>query len=119
MFRSYSLLVVFLLAVCSMLHAKEANYQLPNGEVLQDPTRPAGWSTRKAAPKASRTYKLNYILHADGRKQAMINGQKVSEGDYVSGARVIRIREEAVTIEYDGRMQDLRVHKVSGFKKSS
>lgn len=92
--------------------ASSANYKLVTGETISDPTRPANWRTKKAAKGKQQTYKLNYILNADERKQAIVNGKKVTVGDWVAGAKVLRINDSGVVLSVDGQQQTLRVNKI-------
>jgi len=94
------------------------DYHLPSGEALSDPTMPHGWQPRKKSSAKARHFKLNYILNASTRKQAMVNGQKVTEGDSVSGAKVLRIQEGAVTLLVNGQHRTLRMNKYRGIKQA-
>ena len=98
----------------------ESKYQLPSGEVLVDPTRPKGWGKRAAPVLKSKQKKfiLNYIVQSSGNKRAMINGKKVVEGDFISGAKVLKIKQNTVTIKLDGRHKVLSLNKVSGIRKN-
>jgi len=103
-----------LLLISSVSVAK--SYRLPSGELLSDPTMPHDWLRPKKIEAKTKQFKLNYILNADTRKQAMVNGQKVVEGDYVSGAKILRIQEGAVTLLVDGQRRTLRMNKGRGIK---
>jgi len=69
---------------------------LADGETLKDPTQPFDWAKPKQRTKAKQSYKLNYLLYASERKQAIINGKTVTVGDHVSGAKVLKITESSV-----------------------
>ena len=94
-------------------------FRLDSGETISDPTQPGDWRVQNSVRAITRNYKLNYILNADGRKLAMINGQKVGEGDMVSGARVLRIREGEVSVLVDGQRRTLTLGTGKGVKKSA
>ncbi|MDX1452179.1 MAG: hypothetical protein R3183_06440 [Oleiphilaceae bacterium] len=104
-----------LLALALPIQAK-TTFTLANGEQLVDPTKPHGWRASQPAKAVARNYKLNYILKADGRAMAMINGQRVAEGDYVSGARVLSIRDTSVSLLVEGQRRTLHVAGSSGMK---
>lgn len=95
-------------------------FQLDNGEVLNDPTKPDLWNVPQAARQGSAepTFELNYIVVSAGQKRAMINGEKVLEGDSVSGAKVTRITQNSVQILYKGKRKELRINKVNGIQRS-
>ena len=115
-----ALSLAFLLLVGSFVGAKAVEaktYRLASGEELIDPTLPQGWQAYKQAKGPAQQFKLSYILNADQRRQAIVNGQRVSEGDTVSGAKVERIQEGAVVLLVDGERQTLRLNKAGGIKK--
>jgi len=92
-------------------------YKLPSGEVLNDPTRPHNWS-RGSSPKAkAKHFTLNYILKTAQRTKAIINGKSVTEGDSVSGAKVIRIKQNTVMILVDGKRKTLHLNKNGRVRK--
>lgn len=107
----YALTLSIALSILFPLSAvSKQSFTLPNGEVLIDPTEPYG---AKAAPVAKKkAYRpkltLNYIMSDGEKRRAMINGKKVYEGSYVSGARVKRIASNYVSLVYQG--DELRVH---------
>lgn len=73
-----------------------------HANVLTDPTQPA---TRQKTVNTNsvstvvHSWKLESILVAPNRRVAVINGKLVSEGEYVDGARVIRIRALDVLVQ--------------------
>lgn len=83
-----------------VLHAPLAASSLEADELI-DPTRPppgekAGLPSGDAGSR--RDWTLESTLVAARRRVALINGELVSEGDSVDGARVIEIREFDVLI---------------------
>jgi len=123
-FKIYSLkaigrIVLFSSLCIGLSSMSYASSQLPSGELLQDPTRPITWRTTSTGPEQkAQSFRLNYILSANDRKYAHINGIKVSEGDTVSGARVLRITGDQVVISLGGRQKTLRGNAISGIKKT-
>lgn len=89
--------------------------QLVDGELLNDPTRPEDWSpARKTTPKAVRRhFSLGYTVVSAQRKQAFINGKSVTEGDFVDGAKVLRISDNRVRLMVDGQVQEITRKKSS------
>ena len=124
MFKNYSLkaisrTVLFCSLCVGLSSVSYASSRLPSGELLQDPTRPITWRTASKGPgQKAQSFRLNYILSANDRKYAHINGKKVSEGDTVSGAKVLRITGDQVVISLGGRQKTLRVNAISGIKKT-
>ena len=101
--KHLALLFVGFIWVC----AAQANYKLPSGEVLQDPTKPLGLP--KVQPKATEqiSYRLSYVLRSENRNLAIVNGQKVAVGDTVSGAKVLAISSDSVTLSVKGKKRVL------------
>ena len=95
-----------------------ATMTLSNGEVLNDPTQPSNWAKPKKVSQVKRSYKLNYLLYADDRKQAIINGKSVVEGDRVSGAKVIKISENSVTLSTESGSKVLRWKQPASIKRT-
>ena len=58
---------------------------------------------------AESTWHLNGVIQGDGKPLALINGKVVEEGTSVGGAKVVRISENEVDLETDGRRRTLRL----------
>ncbi len=99
------------------LSVNAATMTLPNGEVLKDPTQPFEWAKPAHVNKAKRVYKLNYLLYAPERKYAIVNGKTVSVGDYVSGAKVLKINESSVLLSTGDGTQVLRWKRPMSIKR--
>ena len=109
------------LTVGTLTVSASQTFQLENGEVLQDPTRPEVWTAPKAEQKAIEkepTFELNYIVMSAGQKRASVNGKKVHEGDMVSGAKITRITSDSVHLSYKGQPKTLRMNTVNGIKRN-
>jgi len=89
-----------------------------DGEKLKDPTQPFEWAKPKQKTKAKQSYKLNYLLYASERKQAIINGKAVTVGDRVSGAKVLKITESSVLLSVDGGTKVLRWKQPMSIKRT-
>ncbi len=104
--RRYSILsLAVLLLVAPIL----ANAQ----ETLRDPTRP--WSARSVAPVGTVTatgvtgFRVTAIFSSEKRRIAVVNGQRVGEGDLVDGATVVEILADALQLKFEGKAITTRV----------
>lgn len=83
-----------------------------SGTDMRDPLRPPGYieSTGTTAAPAfdAGAWKLAYTLVSQGRRVAIINGDNVSAGDVVAGARVIAIEPGRAVLDYNGRRFTIR-----------
>lgn len=83
---------------------------------FSDPTQPPAAvqqtrRSRSAAP-ALRPLELQAILHAAGRRVAIINGKRVHEDDVVASATVVEIEKNHVSLIRDGKRIELSLtHK--------
>ncbi|MGK0440988.1 MAG: MSHA biogenesis protein MshK [Pseudohongiellaceae bacterium] len=77
---------------------------------LADPTRPPifGEQAAKSTP-----FRLNSLLISDERKVAIVNGQSVSIGEMVNGARVVYIDNNKVKLNKNGEVIELVPKRVS------
>ncbi len=111
--RRYSILS---LAVVLLVVPKLANAQ----ETLRDPTRP--WSARSVAPVGTVTatgvtgFRVTAIFTSDRRRIAVVNGQRVTEGDRVDGATVVEILADDLRLDLNGKTITSRVLP-KGFRK--
>jgi MSHA biogenesis protein MshK len=81
---------------------------------LPDPTRPdvaAG-----TAPLPGAAYTVTAIFFSDERRNAVVNGKLVAQGDQVDGARVMQIRPDALDLMYRGETITRRLPSV-GLRK--
>lgn len=117
LFHSCTTIIIVLVST-SLLAA--TTYTLPDGSVLQDPTRPQLWDVPRASGQQQRepSFKLNYIVASDQEKRAMINGHKVVVGDVVAGATVKQINSDSVYLVYKGKQKVLRMNKVKGITRN-
>ena len=115
----YSLCLLFILSSTKLIASNA--YQLPDGDVLQDPTKPQLWNAPAQVNRQQQkdpSFKLNYIVTSGQEKRAMINNQKVTVGDVVSGATVKIINSDSVLLLYKGKHKELRMNKVKGIKRN-
>ena len=91
-------------------------------DILRDPTRPYGAKVSvSAGPGASAgssvtTYDVTAIFTSDSRRVAVVNGQRVIEGDQVDGATVTEILADSLSLDVHGKVINRRVLPV-GFRK--
>jgi len=74
-----------------------------NAEPDRDPTRP--YSAQAIASPGSRTtaFNVSAIFVSKARRVAIVNGQRVTEGDSINGAVVVEINKEALRLNLNGK----------------
>ena len=70
-------------------------------ESLRDPTRP--YSVRTVVPTAVAAFNVTAIFVSQKRRLAIVNGQRVTEGDLVDGATVVEIRKDGLRLNLEGK----------------
>ena len=72
-------------------------------ELLSDPTRP--WSAKLSvvAPTSAAGFRVTAIFTSEMRRIAIVNGQRVSEGDQVDGATVVKILADGLRLNLRGK----------------
>ena len=70
-------------------------------EVLRDPTRP--YSARPSVPAKTAMFKVSAIFVSQQRRVAIVNGQRVIEGDQVDGATVVEILKGSLRLRIHGK----------------
>jgi len=77
---------------------------------LHDPTRPTDPARYFGGHgTSSQPWTLHSILHSPDRRIAIINGQRVQEGDRVASAKVLRIGNAHVLLQTGRRRITLRL----------
>jgi len=81
-------------------------------ELLRDPTRP--YATKAIATAATggspvSSFRVTAIFTSDLRRVAVVNGQRVREGDRVDGATVVEILADALRLNFQGKAITTRV----------
>lgn len=72
---------------------------------VEDPMQPTWLRNRNSESQQQdprRRFKVDTILVSPERRIAIINGSGVKVGDWIHGARVVRIDPESVTLEMRG-----------------
>ncbi len=91
-------------------------------ELLRDPTRPssakpvATTATGTGTATAATGFRVTAIFSSEKRRIAVVNGQRVGEGDLVDGATVVEILANALRLNFQGKAITTRVLP-SGFRK--
>jgi len=79
-----------------------------NAAALNDPTRPTDPALYFSNGNAG-GWALQSILSSNERRIAIINGQRVKEGDRIGSARVARIQDSQVVLETRDRKLTLHL----------
>ena len=73
-------------------------------ELLRDPTRPyAAGPVVVVTPARAAAFSVSAILVSEKRRVAIVNGQRVSEGDQVDGATVVKILADRLRLNLHGK----------------
>ena len=72
-------------------------------ELLRDPTRPYSARAVVVMPAKAAAFSVTAILVSQKRRVAIVNGQRVSEGDRVDGATVVKILADSLRLNLDGK----------------
>jgi len=109
--------------VCTLMLAMNAAAALVDGEELIDPTAPFLLEMESAGgqPVANvfarfNNYDVSSILIRENLRIAVINSQRVREGELIGSARVVSIEEGEVTIDLDGQTRVLSLHGGTSIK---
>ena len=79
-----------------------------SAEELRDPTRPHTFNPGRTV-EGLPSFTVNAIFVSEERRLAIINGERVQVGDVVSGARVVSIQKEQVTLSASGKQFTARL----------
>ena len=72
-------------------------------ELLRDPTRPYTGTPVAGMPARDSSFRVTAIFISENRRVAIINGQRVSEGDRVDGATVVEILANSLRLNLHGK----------------
>lgn len=75
-------------------------------ESLRDPTRPLTFSTDE---KKKIQLNLQAIFERNNGNEAVVNGQRVKQGEYVVGVKILTITRDSVVYAEDGRNYTLKL----------
>ncbi len=78
---------------------------LPTGgaELLRDPTRPYSGKPVVVVSARDTSFRVTAIFISEKRRVAIVNGQRVSEGDRVDGASVVEILANSLKLNLRGK----------------
>ena len=110
--RAYSPLRTLLRTRLNFSHAAAlllAAASIVSAEELRDPTRPHTYTVERATVAGVPRFSINAIFVSDERRLAIINGERVQVGDRVSGATVVSIEKEQVTLSVSGKQFTARL----------
>jgi len=104
----YSILIVLVALLFGPLLAS-------GQELLRDPTRPHSAKSVATTTTATGTatgvtgFSVTAIFTSEKRRIAVVNGQRVGEGDLVDGATVVEILADALRLNFQGKAITTRV----------
>ncbi len=91
---------------CSMLTVSTVLLFGPSltdgAELLRDPTRPYS-AEAVVMPAIAASFSVTAIFVSEKRRVAIVNGQRVSEGDQVDGATVVKILADKLRLNLHGK----------------
>ena len=103
-----------------------AKADLIDGEELMDPTRPllveqavvteeeSGGSLLDMFRAAVSTeFEVTFVRASSNSPMAIVNDQRVTIGDVISGATVVAIDRNSVTMEVDGLQQEISLYSTN------
>ena len=72
-------------------------------ELLRDPTRPYSGTPSVVKSARDTSFRVTAIFISEKRRVAIVNGQRVGEGDQVDGATVIEILANSLRLNLRGK----------------
>ncbi len=72
-------------------------------ELLRDPTRPYSGKPVVVVSARDTSFRVTAIFISENRRVAIVNGQRVSEGDRVDGATVVEILANSLRLNLRGK----------------
>ncbi len=72
-------------------------------ELLRDPTRPYSGKPVVVVSAKDTSFRVTAIFISEKRRVAIVNGQRVSEGDRVDGASVVEILANSLRLNLRGK----------------
>src|SRR5690606_232214 len=87
--------------------------------VRADPTRPPGWGATAAPAVSSKPLQLQQITYSSSQASAVINGQLVTTGASVDGAKVLAIKPDRVLILVRGQRRELTLFNRADVKRNT
>ena len=100
------------LRACSIAFAAALFVTASGAETLSDPTRPPVVPVdpnRAVTDDRGTPLEIQAVFFAEGRRIAIVSGQRVATGDLVQSARVLRIERDRVVLFRDGETLELEL----------
>ncbi len=94
MLRAITIFVISATLLC-------ATFQDARAELLRDPTRP--YTPRPPVIKSVASFSVSAVFISKDRRIAIVNGQRVTEGDQINGATVTEILPDQVLLNVHGK----------------
>jgi len=69
----------------------------------RDPTRPYSAPSVVSPGKSTSPFNVSAIFVSKARRVAIVNGQRVTEGDSINGAVVVEINKDALRLNLNGK----------------
>lgn len=98
---------LLLLLCCAPLGAKATPDTLASS--LNDPTRPSGTPSLQEGTPGAGGWRLTATRITPAQRSAVINGNRVREGEEINGARVLHIRHAQVQLATPGGVTTLHL----------
>lgn len=99
--------------MCSVSAVTYAEQRLP-----ADPTKPIQGTVSAQKVEAEHGYKLNWMITGKKKNMAVLNGQRVQEGDRVDGAEVLSITADGVLLDVGNEQKLISLSERKGFSKT-
>lgn len=121
---SFRYAIVSLSAVLNAGIAVDAVADIIDGEEFMDPTRPllveqavveedGGSLLDMFRAAVSTEFEVTFVRASSSSPMAIVNDQRVTIGDVISGATVVSIDRNSVTMEVDGLQQEISLYNTS------
>lgn len=117
--NSSGIVILLLLGLAMASPAMAADGDSP--EQIHDPMQPTwlrGGSSTQPERTREQRFSVDTIVVSPERRIAIINGRSVGVGEWVNGAKVMRIDPEAVILELDGTRFTIAL-AITDIKKAS
>lgn len=112
--RKVSLLVILLGFANNAFAEKSVIEILPS-----DPTQPKAFFSAGAAVESDAVdFQLSWMITGKKNNMAVVNGQRVQQGDFVDGAEVLSITPQGVMLNVGNQEKLISLSERKGFSKT-
>ena len=112
MFRGKQILLASVAAALALMGAAHVSAEAIN-DPMQPPGREMAGRGKAGTPAAATRYRLDSVIIAPNRRQAIINGQRLSLGESIGGSRLIDVQATQVTLLVGGKSHVLTLLPLS------